>query len=212
MQVLTQRMATLDLEESGPSSSTIFIPSQDQGKIEVIVSILGLPISMILTTLMSETQLELTAKRQRTYLSIQQRASELLKKGCFPLFQPGRREWSEMKPDTLKAGQVSIYWPPPGWKYLSLVVKLLQWEVAAYKLAEATRDSITVVYMSRSDLLDRFNFMALPGTMLPRLPEMSPVQDFTCRRSYARQLLRKLTSLSWIFGSRSLSVEPRCKR
>ena len=164
IQVLARRMATLDLEESGPSSSTIFISCQDQGKIEAVVSVLGLPSSMILTTLMSETQFEPPAKRQRTDLSIQERASELLKKGRFPLFQPAQREWSEMEPVTLKAGQVSIFWPPPGWKDLSRDVKLLQWEVAAYKLAEATRDSTTVIPKSRSDLLDRFNFLALPGT------------------------------------------------
>ena len=94
--VLARRMATLDLEESGPNSSTIFISCADQGKIEAIVSILGLP-SMIMATLMSETQFEPPARRQRTYLSIQQRASELLKKGCFSLCQPAPREWSEME-------------------------------------------------------------------------------------------------------------------
>ena len=47
--------------------------------------------------------------------------------GMFSLFQPARGEWSEMEPVTLKAGQVSISWPPPGWKDLSRDVKLLQW-------------------------------------------------------------------------------------
>ena len=192
MQVLARRMATLDLEESGPSSSTIFISCQDQGKIEAVVSVLGLPSSMILTTLMSETQFEPPAKRQRTDLSIQERASELLKKGCFPLFQPARREWSEMEPVTLKAGQVSISWPPPGWKDLSRDVKLLQWEVAAYKLAEATRDSTTVIPMSRSDLLDRFNFLALPGTAGHHITKAT--RDAACTRFYMYEKLRQAAS------------------
>ena len=190
--MLARRMATLDLEESGPSSSTIFISCQDQGKIEAVVSVLGLPSSMILTTLMSETQFEPPAKRQRTDLSIQERASELLKKGCFPLFQPARREWSEMEPVTLKAGQVSISWPPPGWKDLSRDVKLLQWEVAAYKLAEATRDSTTVIPMSRSDLLDRFNFLALPGTAGHHITKAT--RDAACTRFYMYEKLRQAAS------------------
>ena len=113
MQVLARRMATLDLEEGGPNSSTIFISCHDQGNIEAVVSVLGLPSSMILTTLMSEMLFEPPAKRHRTDLSIQQRASELLKKGCFPLFQPARREWSEMEPRVVRDGTISLERPQP---------------------------------------------------------------------------------------------------
>ena len=64
--------------------------------------------------------------------------------------------------------------------------------MAAYKLAEATRDSTTVIPMSRSDLLDRFNFLALPGTAGHHITKAT--RDAACTGFYMYEKLRQAAS------------------
>ena len=100
-------------------------------------------------------------------MSTSLRAINMMRRGCFPLFQPARQKWGEDVRVELWAGDVKVMWPPKGWKDLSGDLKLLQWKVAAYRLAETMRP---VFYMHRSELVDRYNFLALPGTSCHHVP------------------------------------------
>ena len=71
-------------------------------------------------------------------------------------------------------------------------VKLLHREVAAYNLAEATRDSSMVIHMSRSDLCERFNFLALPGKAGHHVTKAT--RDAPCTRFYMYEKQRKAAS------------------
>ena len=170
MQALARRMATLDLNIMGPCPRSKFIEINNRMKLEAVAKALGIDENLIVSVQMTETSFEPPAKRKRTTsvvelsnLSTSQRATNLLERGCFPLFQPARRKWTEEKTITLKAGEISLLWPPFGWKNLCGDSKLLQWEVAAYKLCEATQDPATMVTVNRSDLLDRFNYLRYQG-------------------------------------------------
>ena len=197
MQALARRMATLDLNIMGPCPRSKFIEINNRMKLEAVTKALGIDVNLIVSVQMTETSFEPPAKRKRTTsavelsnLSTAQRATNLLERGCFPLFQPARREWTEEKTISLKSGEISLLWPPSGWKNLCGDSKLLQWEVAAYKLCEATRDPATMVTVNRSDLLDRFNFLALPGTSCHHIPRSQ--KETAKSRFFTYERLRKL--------------------
>lgn len=176
MQALARRMATLDLDAQGPSQEARFQECGNKTKLENIAAILGIEEGLISVLLIFEPTFEPPMKKTRinasdlSSLPTSQRAINLLRRGCIPLFQPARREWLESHSISIKAGSTTITWPPTDWKDLSGDSKLLQWEVSAYKLCEATREPAAVVKMSRSELLDRFNFLALPGTACHHVP------------------------------------------
>ena len=173
MQALARRMATLSLEPQDLIADTRLTPCHNQEKRDQVVTVLGIDPKFIVSITMTPPLFEPPTKRSRmeelSEMTPSQRAVNLMRRGCFPLFQPARREWREDDKVELKAGEVSLTWSPQGWKELSGDLKLLQWEVAAYKLAEATRP-VQVLQMPRSELLDRFNFLALPGTSCHHVP------------------------------------------
>ena len=105
-----------------------------------------------------------------------------------PTFQPARREWGEDVIVEHRAGDVKVMWPPEGWKDLCGDLKLLQWEVAAYRLAEAMRP---VFHMPRSKFLDRYNFLALPGTSCHHVPR---AHKDTAKARYTYERLRGLAN------------------
>ena len=192
MQALARRMAMLNLDHQEKADDDRLAPCRDQVKREKVMAALGIDQKLILSILVTPPLFEPPTKRSRMAelmeMSTTERALNLLKRGCFPLFQAARREWSE---DQLKlqAGSVQLLWPPTGWKDLSGDLKLLQWEVAAYKLAEATRSVST---MPRSELLDRFNFLALPGTSCHHVPRVH--KETVKGRFQIYERLRKLAT------------------
>lgn len=94
--------------------------------------------------------------------SVQERARNLLARGCLPLMPPARRQWADVQV-TLTNGSTSITWPPAQWKDLSKDQRLLELEYAAMTLVRGgSRNQLPV---ERAELLEEFNFLALPGTI-----------------------------------------------
>ena len=80
-----------------------------------------------------------------------------------PAIPPARRDWSSTQ-ITLKYKDVSIAWPPTDWQAMSADRKLLSWEYASMTLQQRM-DPTKSSTIERIDLLDKFNFLALPGTV-----------------------------------------------
>ena len=93
------------------------------------------------------------------------RAEALLKFGCMPLCPPARRNWTTEEEITLPSSSPFFRWPPKGWFTLSRDAKLLAWETVATSLA--IQDGATD--LERGDILDSYNFLALPGSRHPQL-------------------------------------------
>ena len=93
------------------------------------------------------------------------RAEALLKFGCMPLCPPVRRNWTTEEEITLPSSSPFARWPPKGWFTLSRDAKLLAWETVATSLA--IQDGATD--LERGDILDSYNFLALPGSRHPQL-------------------------------------------
>ncbi|MEW8548310.1 MAG: hypothetical protein AB2693_32805 [Candidatus Thiodiazotropha sp.] len=94
-----------------------------------------------------------------------QQAVQLLSWGILPLVPPGRRNWDQDEVVTLTGRTNTIKWPPSGWRTFTAERRLQVFEFAAGLLdADLTGFPVT----SRSDLLDKYNFMALPGSMPPQ--------------------------------------------
>jgi hypothetical protein len=95
----------------------------------------------------------------------QARAVSLLSQGCMPLFPPSSRDWSSVPEEDIKfaIGQTCIKWPPKGWEGMTPDRKLLIWEYTAMALSSA-KTGLQFPSQERLDLLDTFNFLALPGT------------------------------------------------
>ena len=93
------------------------------------------------------------------------RAEALLKFGCMPLCPPARRNWTTEEEITLPSSSPFSRWPPKGWFTLSRDAKLLAWETVATSLA--IQDGATD--LERGDILDSYNFLALPGSRHPQL-------------------------------------------
>lgn len=97
------------------------------------------------------------------------RAMKLLRMGAMPLFPPARREWTTSEAVTLTEGSLSIKWPPKNWVALSPDQKLLQLEFLSFQILQER--GINTSNLDRSDILDEFNFLALPGTKAYTLPD-----------------------------------------
>ena len=95
-------------------------------------------------------------------LSLQ--ADALLRIGCMPLLPPARRNWSKEEQIALPEGSPMTRWPPKGWSNLTPDVKLLLLETVATTLA--LKDGLA---LDRRDILDTYNFLALPGSSNPKL-------------------------------------------
>ena len=86
-----------------------------------------------------------------------------MKKGCLPLFPPARRDWGEEK-ITLAVSNSSITWLPKDWEALTTDSRLLSWEFCAMSLQQRI-DPTEATTIERTDLLDKFKVLALPGTI-----------------------------------------------
>ncbi|XP_053398666.1 uncharacterized protein LOC128556870 [Mercenaria mercenaria] len=97
------------------------------------------------------------------------RATKLLRMGAMPLCPPARREWVEDESITLTEGNLTCKWPPKNWKNLSPDQRLLQLEILTFKILQER--GVNTSNLERSDILDQFNFLVLPGTKAYCLPD-----------------------------------------
>ena len=93
-------------------------------------------------------------------------AKDILTMGCMPAVPSARREWAET---TVKfsIGDTQIEWPPKNWKEMNSDKKLHAWEFVSTQLEFLLTGSFPT--MERIDLLDKYNFLALPGTKEQKL-------------------------------------------
>ncbi|KAK3097941.1 hypothetical protein FSP39_014702 [Pinctada imbricata] len=117
--------------------------------------------------------------------SLQNRAKNLLARGCLPLMPPARRQWADTQV-TLTNGSTSVTWPPVNWKELSKDQRLLELEYVAMTLTRAT--SGHQPFVERAELFEVFNFLALPGTV-PLSPKKIQKPHFKSR-FYMYQAIR----------------------
>ena len=104
------------------------------------------------------------------------RATKLLKLGGMPQWQPACRAWDVEEDVSFVEEELTIFWPPKKWSTLDPQQKLLQWEFAAMQIMKARGENY--VSVSQTDLLDRFNFLALPGTAAHKAPRHSPSWEY----------------------------------
>ncbi|KAL3889353.1 hypothetical protein ACJMK2_001697 [Sinanodonta woodiana] len=121
----------------------------------------------------------------------QARAISLLSQGCMPLFPPSRRDWSSVPEEDISfaIGQTCIKWPPKGWEVMTPDRKLLIWEYTAMALSSA-KTGLQFPSQERLDLLDTFNFLALPGTATYHLRKKD--QCLAKSRYYTYEVLRQV--------------------
>ena len=94
--------------------------------------------------------------------SVQERAESILRYGLMPLCAPARRDWGKGGLLQVDIGSTSLTWPPIGWQKMNADQKLLAVEFAANSIEfQTTR---TFPKLSRGTLLDKYNFLVLPGT------------------------------------------------
>ena len=91
--------------------------------------------------------------------TIQQRARKILEFGSMPLVPPVRRNWD--RDEIMKLDGTTISWHPHGWKKISSDQRKLTWEFAATTIELKT---VSCNAINRTDLLDTYNCLALPGT------------------------------------------------
>ncbi|KAL3889939.1 hypothetical protein ACJMK2_002255 [Sinanodonta woodiana] len=112
------------------------------------------------------------------------RAKKLLTTGSMPLFPPARRDWDKEEIVQFTARPLSIRWPPRSWKKMSADRKLLSVEYVAMTL-EASLTPGHIPNIDRSDLIDRYNLLVLPGTSF-----VLTSQPFRKSRYYNYEVLR----------------------
>ena len=97
--------------------------------------------------------------------SMQERAQNILARGCMPMLPPARRNWKEEEVVTLSVGHVSVKWPPKGFKTMTKDQKLLEAEFAAMVFVRSKNRSDP---LHHGELLDAFNFLILLALCLSR--------------------------------------------
>ena len=97
-------------------------------------------------------------------VDLRMRAEKLLRFGCMPLLPPSRRNWAVDEAIILPAYSPLPCWLPKGWATYTNDVKLLLWETVSTALA--LHDDIDI---DRGEILDTYNFLALPGSGTPQL-------------------------------------------
>lgn len=116
--------------------------------------------TQVLSSSDTHTNKPLSEKQpSRNIVTIQQRARKILEFGSMPLVPPARRNWD--REEVLKLEGTTISWPPHGWKKMSSDQRKLTWEFAATTLELKT---VSFNAINRTDLLDKYNCLALPGT------------------------------------------------
>lgn len=121
--------------------------------------------------------------------SVQKRAEELLKFGQMPMFAPARRDWTKGGLLVLDVGDTNFTWPPLGWQDLDADRRLLSSEFAAMAI-EFKRTGLFPT-LSRGTLLDKYNFLVLPGSAKIRRSESESRQHKS--RFYNYQELRRIS-------------------
>ena len=130
--------------------------------------------------------------------SISYRALKLLRVGGMPQWQPARRSWDEPGSVTFQEGSLSLSWPPNGWKKQTPDQRLLAWEFACFRILASRGKTPT----SRTEMLDSFNFLALPGTACHKI-SLSPIargrnQNFLALKAISENKLKNIPYLSML--------------
>lgn len=123
------------------------------------------------------------------------RATKLLKMGGMPHWQPARRSWDQEEAISFAEGETTVFWPPKGWKTLSADQKLLQWEFTAMSILKARGEDTAAA--ERTEVLDKFNFLALPGTAAHKVSKHCSGYMVTKSRFYTYETLRKIATCSY---------------
>ena len=125
---------------------------------------------------------------------------DVLRRGAMPLFPPARRNWG----NSIKlpvSGDKTLTWPPDGWTEFTPDQKLMAWEYAAMHLEFTS--SVMKMDHTRGDLLDKYNFLALPGSNVPAIK--TPLRK---ARYYIYESLRAGPSTA-LFGQIKAAVAVR---
>ena len=93
---------------------------------------------------------------------LQERACRLLKYGQLPHFAPARRDWGKAGIVSFGLGDKDYPWPPHGWQEMDSDQRLLSAEFAAMALEFTSKGGFPK--LTRTELLDKFNFLVLPGS------------------------------------------------
>ena len=78
-----------------------------------------------------------------------------------PLIPPARRTWGQDEVVSLRGRNTSLKWPPKGWQTFTAVRKLQVFKHASQLLDS---DDMGFPVISKSDILDKYNFLVLPGS------------------------------------------------
>ena len=91
--------------------------------------------------------------------TIQQMAHKILGFGCMPLVPSTRRNWD--RDEILKLEGTTISWPPHGWKKNEFRPTKTNVGIRSYN---HRAENHVLQCINRTDLLDKYNYLALPGT------------------------------------------------
>ncbi|KAL3874493.1 hypothetical protein ACJMK2_037502 [Sinanodonta woodiana] len=163
-------------------SPTIVVSSLNMTSQPIMSKVVALETPLDLSTLPSKAFI--SPPKMFTMSKNQIRARKLLTTGSMPLFPPARRDWDKEEIVQFTAGPLSILWPPRSWKKMSADRKLLSVEYVAMTL-EASLTPGHIPNIDRSDLIDRYNLLVLPGTSF-----VLTSQPFRKSRYYNYEVLR----------------------
>ena len=120
--------------------------------------------------------------------TLQERAFHLLKYGQLPHFAPARRDWGKGGIVSFGLGNKDYPWPPQGWQEMDADQRLLSAEFAAMALEFTSVGGFP--RLTRSELLDKFNFLVLPGSSKIRRTQEESRRGKS--RFYTYQELRRI--------------------
>jgi hypothetical protein len=95
--------------------------------------------------------------------ALQQRAKELLRRGCWPLLFPAEREWG-----TTSIQLYGVTWPPNDWQRMNAEEKYIRWQHLAMATLKDIDPEAFDASVNTCELLGRFNMLALAGMAIPR--------------------------------------------
>ena len=103
-----------------------------------------------------------------------ERAERLLRTGVMPMIPPARREWRTITTSIEIGTPRSIVWPPENWEEMSADDRLTAWQFVAMSLEyNLGVKSVT----NKSDLLDKYAMLALPGTSLDMISHTNGISQ-----------------------------------
>lgn len=111
----------------------------------------------------SSSSIDEAAKRDA---SLKNRVFKILSRGAMPLSLPARRDWGKTEITISVDSIFTLSWPPKNWQKLSSDQRLLAREYAAVCLEKKGSDEFPT--LSRTELLDKYNFLSLDGEAKPR--------------------------------------------